>query len=506
MLLTDDLLLNYKRCNRHTYLEVYGNPQQQDPDKDFLLKLKKEHQLHIHNVLKSRSLLLEKPQASWHDWHKCAEETIALMEEGADCISRGILSLTFAQWQAITNSEIAIAKTPDSILNDLIFLATPTLLIKQPGKSKFGDWRYIPVNIKLGRHPKPEYKLIAAFHAQILAAIQGTVSTHSQLILKSCNDYYVNLDYWLTNMHSIVRECLQMLAERSKPEVFISRQRCSLCHWYGYCYNVAKRERHLSLIPGITPKRYQCLKDMGIDNLAALADTSEADLNEAIGDDVGSQLKQQVEAILQQQAIVKSNYDLTTKNLIPTATIELYFDIEAEPERGIDYLLGIVVVDRANNTEKFYAFLAEKPEDEGVIWQQFLDFVSLYPTAPIFHYSEYEVDTIKRLAKLYNTPKTVTQALLSCLVDLHQLVIESVVLPVESYSLKSLANWIGFYWREDKASGDQCVCWYDRWLTTGDRFWLNAILSYNEDDCRATFYLKNWLVEFLASPQHFNSN
>ncbi len=458
MLLTDNLLLNYKRCNRRTYLEVYGNPQQRDPDKDFLLKLKKENQLHIDNVVKSRSLYYEQPQASRGDWQQCAKQTIALMKEGVEIIGRGVLSLTFAQWQAVTNLEITTRiESPYNLVNNLIFLAAPTLLIKQTGESRFGNWQYIPVNIKLGRRPKPEYKLIAAFHAQILAAIQGTILDRSQLILKSHNDYYVNLDYWLSNMQSIVAECIQMLANRDKPEVFISRQKCGLCHWHSYCYDIAKRERHLSLIPGITPKRYQELQDIGVDNLATLASTSETSLIEAIGDNLGSQLKQQVDSIVQHRAIVKSSYDLTANHLIPTATIELYFDIEAEPERGIDYLLGIVLVDRANNSKKFYAFLAEKLEDEGIIWQQFLDFVSLYPTAPIFHYSEYEADTIKRLAKLYNTPD-VTQGLLSRLVDLHERVIESVVLPVESYSLKSLANWIGFYWRNDRASGDRCVC------------------------------------------------
>ncbi len=503
MLITDNLLLNYKRCNRRTYLEVYGNAQQKDPEKDFLLKLKKENQLHILNVIRVRSLLVTQPQASIRNWQQCASQTIALMQQGVECIGRGILSLTLREWQAVTNSDMSVVQSCDRFDNNPIFnplfLATPTLLIKQPGKSQFGDWQYVPVNIKLGRRPKPEYKLIAAYHAQMLAAIQSKIPDYSRLILKSHNDYDVNLDYWLTNMQSIVAECLQMLAERYKPEVFISRQRCSLCHWYSYCYDVAKRERHLSLIPGITPKRYEQLKETGVANLATLATTSAAELNNIIGDKVGSQLKQQVDAILQRRAIVKSNYNLTTKNLIPTADIELYFDIEAEPERGIDYLLGIVVVDRIHQTEQFYAFLAEKPEDEGIIWQQFLDCVSLYPTAPIFHYSEYEVETIIRLAKLYDTPQNSTQALLSRLVDLHQRVIESVVLPVESYSLKSLANWIGFYWRDEAAGGDLCVCWYDRWLATGDRLWLEAILDYNEDDCRATFYLKNWLVEFLAT-------
>lgn len=75
---------------------------------------------------------------------------------------------------------------------------------------------------------------------------------------------------------------------------------------------------------------------------------------------------------------------------------------------------------------------------------------------------------------------------------------ESVVFPVESYSLKSLANWIGFNWRETESSGDLSVCWYDNWLATGDRAWLELILRYNEDDCLATYHLKDWLVNFLA--------
>jgi predicted RecB family nuclease len=499
MLITDNLLLNYKRCNRRTYLEVYGNSQQKDPEKDFLLKLKKENHLHILDVIQERSLVVTKPKASIRNWQQCARETIDLMERGVDCIGRGVLSLTLKQWQALTGLTTSLTQSSDRSIERAIFVATPILLLKQPGKSRFGNWQYVPINIKLGRRPKPEYKLIAAFHAQMLAAIQGTLPSYSRLILKSHNYYDVNLNYWLINMQNIVAECLQMLVERYQPEVFISRQRCSLCHWYSYCYDVAKRERHLSLIPGITPKRYQQLKEMGIANLATLATTSATELNNAIGNDVGSQLKQQVDAILQRRAIVKSNYDLTAKNLIPTADIELYFDIEAEPERGIDYLLGIVVVDRTHQTETFQAFLAERPEDEEKIWQEFVKFVSLYPAAPIFHYSEYEAETIARLARLYSTPDNFTQALLFRLVDIHQRVIDSVVLPVESYSLKSLGNWIGFYWRDETASGDLCVCWYDRWLSTGDRLWLEAILDYNEDDCRATFYLKNWLVEFLAS-------
>lgn len=500
MLITDHLLLNYKRCNRRTYLEIYGNRQQKDPEKDFLQKLKRENYTHITNVIKERYLDYYKPEVSRKDWQLNGQQTLALMAQGVECIAQGSLNLTFAQWQNVLGDNPFFSKIADEqqdFLAATIFLANPSLLIKQPGKSKFGNWEYIPVNIKLGRRAKPEYKLISAFHAQILGIIQSTIPAYSQLILKEHNDYYINLDHWLIKMQYEVANCLVMLAQKQKPEVFISRQKCSLCSWYGYCYEVAKSTNHLSLVPGVTPKRYEYMQSIGVDSVESLMNVSEITLGEALNTSVAQQIKQQITALRSDRALVKSSFDLLNTQPIPSGAIELYFDIEAEPERQIDYLLGVLLVDRTTNTEKFYAFVAEDPADEEKIWQQFLNFISLYPDAPIFHYSEYEADTINRLARLYDTPKAKTKELLSRLVDLHFWVTKTVILPVESYSLKALANWIGFYWRETQGSGDQSVCWYDRWLSTQDRAWLELILSYNEDDCRATRHLKDWLLDFL---------
>jgi predicted RecB family nuclease len=500
MLLTDELLLNYKRCRRRTYLDLYGNKIQRDATKEFILKLKRESQTHIAAVLAARApLVYHRPQASTKDWLHNAQETKALMQQGVDCIYGGILTLTLAGWRASLNLEptqaqIEIEKTEN---DNLLFLASPTLLIKQPGKSQWGDWLYIPVNIKLGRRPKQEYKFISAFHAQILAAIQGVLPPCSQLILRQHDDYFVNLEHWLPKMQATVANCLEMLATNNEPEVFISRQKCSLCHWYSHCYTKAKSEQHLSLIPGVTPKRYEYLTTLGIETVESLAATCPINLGEEIGTQAAMELKQQALALLDDRALLKYNYLRTAKTTIPTAAIELYFDIEAEPDRNLDYLLGVLLVDRRKRTEKFYPLLAENPEEEGQIWQEFLALVHSYPNAPIFHFSEYEIDTMKRLAKLYRTPKSQIKSLLSRCVDLHYSITHSVILPVESYSLKSLANWIGFYWRDRGASGDQCVCWYDGWIETRDRSFIEAILRYNEDDCRATFYLKEWLVQFL---------
>ena len=500
MLISDRLLLNYKRCNRRTFLEIFGNPEDRDREKDFLRKLKRENQTHIQNVIAAKSLEPQQPQASRRDWQLNAQQTVELMQQGVDCIVRGSLSVDYQQWQASSSKSVLdykIAEEYTDFLAEITFTAAPSLLIKQPGESILGNWEYIPVNIKLGRKPKPEYKLISAFHAQILAIIQGKIPARSQLILKEHNSHQINLTHWLTKMQENVADCLSMLANQNEPEVFISRQRCSLCSWYSFCHDVAKSSEHLSLIPGVTPKRYEYLQALGIDTVETLVDVPSDILEEALGFDIATQLKQQITAIQSDRPVVRSGFDLIQTQPIPSGAIELYFDIEAEPERQTDYLLGVLLVDRYNNTEKFYAFLAEKLEDEGKIWQEFLDFIDLYPDAPIFHYSEYEADTIKRLAKLYDTPREQKKEVLSRLVDLHFWVTEAVIFPVESYSLKAIANWMGFYWRETSGSGDQSVCWYDRWLNTQDRALLELILSYNEDDCRATRHLKDWLLDFM---------
>ena len=499
MLISDHLLLNYTRCTRRTFLETYGDRQHRDPEKDFLLKLKRENKTHIRNVIEAKSLQPQQPQASRRDWQLNAQQTVELMQQGVDCIIRGTLSVNYDQWRSQSNnfSSHKISQEYLDFLSEITFTAAPSLLIKQPGKSIFGDWEYIPVNIKLGRKPKPEYKLISAFHAQILAIVQGKMPERSQLILKEHNSHHINLTHWLTKMQETVADCLYMLANKDEPEVFISRQRCSLCSWYGFCHDVARSSEHLSLIPGVTPKRYEYLQALGIDTAETLIDVPQDILAEALGFDVAQQLKQQVTAIQSDRPAIRSNFNLIDTQPIPSDAIELYFDIEAEPERQTDYLLGVLLVDRVNKTEKFHAFLAENPEDEGKIWQKFLDFIALYPNAPIFHYSEYEADTIKRLARLYDTPREQKKEILSRLVDLHYWVTKAVIFPVESYSLKAIANWIGFYWRETSGSGDQSVCWYDRWLETQDRTLLELILSYNEDDCRATHRLKDWLLDFM---------
>jgi uncharacterized protein len=474
MLIDDNLLFSYLRCSRRAFLNIYGDLSLQDTEQDFVGKLREENVKYSLDVTNILTPIYHEPQTAEIDLNARFEETKLLMSRGVEYIHNGILLF-------------------DNI--EHTFIGNPTLLVKEKGFSELGPWVYYPINVNLGRRPKLEYKIISTFHSYLLTFIQEILPPKSEIILRPFASHSVNLSIFIPQLTKILGELTTMLVQQAEPEVFISRQKCSLCRWYSHCKAIAKSQNHLSLIPGVTPNRYKNLQSLKITTIELLASDSSPQLDELLGADIADQIRQQAQAIIEQKPILK--YPKIFSNL-PSSPINLYFDIEAEPDHNLDYLLGVLVVDDNNNSKKFYPFLAEKPEQEKLIWQQFLQLVNQYPQAPIFHYSNYEIETIKRLANLYNTPIVETRKVLSRCIDLHKQVIDSVILPVESYSLKSIANWLGFTWTIPEAKGDQSVCWYDQWLKTGNNRLLENILSYNQDDCLATYHLKEWLGKFLA--------
>lgn len=498
MLLTDSVLFDYQRCRRRAFLNLYGDPSDRDPPNDFLLKLQADSRDYQKTVLESQPPY-QRPQYPYRDWFAGARATLELMERGIEQIYQGVL---------LVETE-----------NGTTLVSCPDLLVKEPGESRFGSWHYIPKDIKFSKRPKREYQVIAAFHAQLLSEIQQCWPDRATLFFRDRGEYIVSLSQYLPQMRRILAECLAILERREEPEVFLARHPCSLCDWLSSCYAIASENQHLSLLPGVTPTRYRQLQQAQITTLETLASTpcdriaaafDPATTAEVDPEDLARLLVFQARAAVEECALLKPDSTGLTAAELPVSPVELYFDIEAQPELGLDFLHGVLVVDRRpldrgdRPKQTFYPFLAENPQEEGTVWNQFLDLVWTYPIAPIFHFCNYEVKAFRQLAKRYGTPSHRWRPVLNRFIDIHERVTRSAVLPVENYALKSIARWVGFEWHDRRASGAQCVFWYDRWLKTGDRTYLDSIVLYNEDDCRATYWVKDWLVEFLQTNNSYS--
>jgi predicted RecB family nuclease len=59
--------------------------------------------------------------------------------------------------------------------------------------------------------------------------------------------------------------------------------------------------------------------------------------------------------------------------------------------------------------------------------------------------------------------------------------------------LKALARTAGFTWRDENPSGEASMAWYEEASTPGGDGARRRILEYNEDDCRATRALREWI-------------
>jgi predicted RecB family nuclease len=173
---------------------------------------------------------------------------------------------------------------------------------------------------------------------------------------------------------------------------------------------------------------------------------------------------------------------------------ELFFDIEVDPMRDVCYLHGFIERNGGDSEdERFFPFFADEPTAaaEEQAFAAAWNFIRLRQPAAIYYYSKYERTWYRNLQKRY--PSVCSAEEIEALfasprtVDLYyDVVFRATEWPTRDFSIKTLAKYLGFKWRDIHPSGAASIEWFDRWVQTGDVEIRQRILDYNEDDCRAT--------------------
>lgn len=187
--------------------------------------------------------------------------------------------------------------------------------------------------------------------------------------------------------------------------------------------------------------------------------------------------------------------------IFPQVNYELFFDIEDDPTQEFVYLHG--VYERNGKKERFIDFTATEISDEAekTAWQRFWEYIDSLPQDDfsVYYYSHHEKTTYKKLQKRYSDVISLekVEAFFENpnVIDLYKIIQKQTDWPVGSYSLKSLATYLGFSWRDETPSGALSIQWFNKYLENQDKSILKRILEYNEDDCKATMILKDELVK-----------
>ena len=287
---------------------------------------------------------------------------------------------------------------------------------------------------------------------------------------------------------------------------------CKLCHWYSACIPRLTDANDLTLIPELGRSR----RDVMMERVATIRDLAEADpagyvvgkktIFPGIGPATLEKLHARAKLIT---AGKKAKPYLREPLTLPVANLELYFDIEVDPMRDICYLHGFVERrDGTKDAERFVAFFAEEPtaEAEKQSFAEAWRYMQESQPCVIYYYSKYERTIYRKLREKY--PDVCTEDELEALfdparaVDLYfDVVLKATEWPTRDFSIKTLANYLGFAWRDTHTSGAASIEWFHRWVETGDPTIRQRILDYNEDDCRATRVLRDALDSLALIPE-----
>ena len=114
----------------------------------------------------------------------------------------------------------------------------------------------------------------------------------------------------------------------------------------------------------------------------------------------------------------------------------------------------------------------------------------------VYHYAHYERTALTRLMGEHGTREAEIDAFLrgEVLVDLYRVTKQALRASVDSYSIKAIEKLYGFERTAEVAGGDESVVRFEEWVETGDDAILEDVERYNEEDCRSTFELHEWLL------------
>lgn len=387
-------------------------------------------------------------------------------------------------------------------------LGDPDLLRKENGGYVAGD-------IKSGageegaddnRKPKTSYAVQIALYTDILER-KGWAASRKPFIWDVHGEevvYDLDAPIGVKNPTTLWAEYQEYLAEarrivsRAEPTTPAYSGPCKMCWWLSSCLKRLEQQDDLTLIPELGRSRRTALVS-SFPNIAALGS---ADINlfitgkktvfSGIGPPTLTKFSDRAKLLKSQ------NPKPYVKNPItfPVADTEIFFDIEVDPMRDVCYLHGFVERRAGNGGLRYVPFFAEEPTPraEKQAFAAAWDYLRGQPNAAIYYYSPYERTWWAALQRRHADVCSATdvEAMFDerRVVDLYTDVVRPhTEWPTRDFSIKTLAKYLGFKWRDTHPSGAASIEWFDRWVKTGDTEIRQRILEYNEDDCCATAVL-----------------
>ena len=397
-------------------------------------------------------------------------------------------------------------KARSKVINNINAEIQPQLLKKVGGHSKWGEYKYIPVVYKLGHRTTKEHLFELAFCSILLEPFQESKIEKGLVISNFSNQINIEkIDLNQRLRKKVINTFLNLneYLRRSIPDITEDRKKCTICSWQKFCDTEAKENGYLTDIDGIGSKTALFLQKNGITNIKELADASKIDLGEKLFQFKEQKFEKASKFIKQSKAYLsgKPIRIFESKNLsyllINKDSGFFIFDIESNPDEKHDFLYGFLKVNNLfeNIEDDFYDPILNLKNNTKKSNQEITQKIFSKKYWPVLHYGETERIAILNLARQLDLNIKEIEILKSRFIDLHLIVRGSWILPIRNYSLKTVANWMGFNWKQKNVSGSKALYWWIQYKSTSNDLFLKKIIKYNRDDCLATLHIAKWLIK-----------
>jgi uncharacterized protein len=518
-------LANHLACahltqlNRRAFIGEIDKPGYQDPVLEILRQRGQEHEAryvkHLRDLGKSVMDLTPKDKSS----KPTLADTLDAMKRGYDIIVQA--RLENEKWGGYSD-----------------------ILIKREGKSKLGAYYYEVQDAKLSQETRAGAILQLCLYTEILSGLQDRASELMYIIKPGDNatngnefkeDKYRFDDY--QSYYKVVKDRLITSFQNQDSTYPNPVDHCSICSWWQECYKARKADDHLSLVAGM---RNTQIKELNVQEINTLKTFAEATiLKKPKRGNLDSLEKRKKQAEIQYKRRLEKGEDYTKVPIFELLPViqpkedeeavglarlpkpsqgDIYFDFEGDAfyqDGSLEYLFGYVYKNEAG--EYVYDKIwAHNRVEEKASYLKFIEFLksrwSNFPGMCIYHFAPYEPVALKRLMRVHGAEEEFVDKLLRGLrfVDLHSILKETLIASVEKYSLKDLEKLAGYIREIDLREASAARRQVEHALQLGEPTLITTeeiqkVEKYNEDDCRATLALHDWIEKIREgnSVPHF---
>lgn len=389
----------------------------------------------------------------------------------------------------------------------LFFLADnlagkPDLLERDDSaSSEFGKHHYRVTEIKFSsdfeQKNKRHYLLQALLYNFLLGKIQGYVPSRLSMVDRHLGENVIEYHQYEAELKTAFKEIEDIRSGKLKPDPVYGT--CGDAYWSSYCDRQATAARDLSLVPFLKDPRIRsqmiAAKIRVLDQVARLS-PDEISKFKWVGAR-GALIAEYAKCLVSGHPTISSPVKLPAQK-----DAEVYLDLEdtgsVHPRiPHFVFLIGAAVRKKVGDV-RCHSFVIDSEKDVREKAVEFLELLDGLGDYQAYFWSQKELVEFRKIFAAHQITGKSVERFFSSSLDLKAAFDGKVFFPVHGNSVKEVARFLGYKWREQGVDAMEGMALTYEYLEKADREALRKVQTYNHDDCLAMITIKDWLAANAA--------